>query len=194
MSLSGTRNGLNMMRAWVSIMLRSLVPMILGGVLLATGCAGYQIGNRSLYRNEIRTVYVPIFVSDSFRRNLGERLTEAVVKEIENKTPYQVVSDPTMADSVLTGRLFAERNNVLAENVNDQPRVLESQLTVLVNWVDRQGFAITQQSQYSLAQQGITVVQAADYLPEAGQSVGVAHQEAIRRVAEQIVAQMESPW
>ena len=48
------------------------------GVLLTlvglfAGCATYQIGNRSLYPQDVHTVYVPIFDSDSFRRNLGER-------------------------------------------------------------------------------------------------------------------------
>ena len=69
-----------------------------------SGCAGYQIGNQSLYPPDIHTVYVPMFESKSFRRDLGERLTEAVAKEIELKTPFKVVNDPN-ADSVLTGRL-----------------------------------------------------------------------------------------
>ena len=76
--------------------------------LLFCGCAAYQIGNQSLYPLEIHTVSVPVFQSNSFRRNLGERLTEAVVKEIERRTPYKVVSDPG-ADSVLTGRIVTER-------------------------------------------------------------------------------------
>ena len=58
-------------------------------LLLLGGCAGYQIGNQSLYPQEIRTVYVPMFQSISFRRNLGERLTEAVVKEIEKQHAVQ---------------------------------------------------------------------------------------------------------
>jgi hypothetical protein len=44
-----------------------------------------------------------MFESTSFRRNLGERLTEAVVKRSKTE-PYKVVSDPN-ADSVLTGRI-----------------------------------------------------------------------------------------
>src|SRR5437868_12374198 len=71
---------------------------------LLLGCAGYQIGNRALYRPDIRTVHVPMIQSDSYRRYLGERLTEAVVKEIELRTPYKVV-DADSADSVLTVRL-----------------------------------------------------------------------------------------
>ena len=59
-------------------------------LLLLGGCAGYQIGNYSLYPDHIRTVHVPVFESVSFRRNLGERLTEAVCKEIDRITPYKV--------------------------------------------------------------------------------------------------------
>src|SRR5262245_15718707 len=71
-----------------------------------TGCAGYQIGRRSLYRPDVRTVHVPMIQSDSYRRYLGERLTEAIVKEIELRTPYKVV-DAGSADSVLSVRLVS---------------------------------------------------------------------------------------
>jgi len=51
------------------------------------GCAGYRLGNNTLYAPNVRTVYVPIIQSDSFRTtpniDIGERLTEAVCKEIE---------------------------------------------------------------------------------------------------------------
>jgi hypothetical protein len=63
-----------------------------------------------------------------------------------------------------------------------------------VNWFDRQGYAMTRTSSFSLAQQGFSVAQAADYIPEAGQSVSTAQQEAIQRMAKQIVSQMEAPW
>ena len=83
------------MRRMVARMLLLVLPVL-------CGCAGYQIGNRTLFPTHIHTVHVPTFESISFRRNLGERLTEAVVKEIEVRTPYKVVADPN-ADSVMTG-------------------------------------------------------------------------------------------
>ena len=78
-------------------------------MLVWTGCAGLHVGQQSLYRPELRTIYVPVFESESFRPNLGERLTEAVVKEIELKTPYKVVATPN-ADSVLRGRIVVEKD------------------------------------------------------------------------------------
>src|SRR5262245_39169524 len=84
------------------------------------GCAPYRMGVDSLYACKIRTVYVPVFESNSYRRNLGERLTEAVQKEIEQRTPYKVVGSPD-ADSVLTGRIMAETKGASVRAPTDEP-------------------------------------------------------------------------
>src|SRR4051812_8178434 len=68
-------------------------------IVMLVGCIGYHVGTNSLYAADVATVYVPMIESDSYRRDLGERLTEAIVKEIELKTPYKVVSTPD-ADSI----------------------------------------------------------------------------------------------
>ncbi|MDA1054275.1 MAG: LPS assembly lipoprotein LptE [Planctomycetota bacterium] len=162
-------------------------------VALLTGCAGYQIGTRSLYRPDIRTVYVPMFESDSLRRNLGERLTEAVAKEIELKTPYKVVHRPD-ADSVLSARITSETKRVVAEQVDDIPRNIETDLAVQVNWYDRRGEYLMQDTRFNFTPVAFSAAQSADFTPEGGQSVATAHQEAIQRLAEQIVSQMESRW
>lgn len=151
-------------------------------VCVAGGCAGYQIGTRTLYRTDIRTVHVPIFASESLRPDFGEWLTEAVIKEIEARTPYKVVSDP-LADSVLTGRLLADHKRVIAENINDEPRNLLLSTAVHVTWIDSGGRILTQ-----------SVISLGDnYIVEAGQSVTTAQQTVIRRLAAQIVSEMESP-
>ena len=91
------------------------------------GCAAYHVGTQSLYAPDVATVYVPMIESDSYRRDLGERLTEAVVKEIELKTPYKVVGTPA-ADSILQIRLLGDTRKTLAQNRFDDPRVSESDL------------------------------------------------------------------
>jgi hypothetical protein len=164
-------------------------------VLLAFlgGCAGYQIGNQSLYPAQIRTVYVPMFDSTSFRRNLGEQLTEAVQKEIELKTPYKVVSDPS-ADSVLSGQIVGETKRVLVGSLSGDPRELQVNLRVEVSWIDRWGGVIRRAEAIPLPPEITDVGASANVVPEVGQSVAVAHQQAISRLAEQIVALMEAPW
>src|SRR5438874_1111897 len=89
----------------------------LAALVAVAGCAGYQFGLRSMYPQNVRYVHVPIFESDSLRRNFSERLTEAVVKQIELNTPYKVVGR-TDADSILSGKIIADDRRVLVENLN----------------------------------------------------------------------------
>lgn len=172
---------------------RSLILLAFSFCSLAGGCAGYQVGTRSLYRPDIRTVYVPMFESDSLRRNLGERLTEAVVREIELKTPYKVIHRAD-ADSILSARIIADTKRVVAEDVNDIPRDIETDLIVQVDWSDQRGQFLMQEANFNFSTISFSVAQNANFVPEGGQSVATAHQAAIQRLAEQIVSQMESGW
>ncbi len=166
--------------------------MLIASVLLA-GCAGYQVGTSTLYAPHVRTVYVPMFQSDSYRRNLGERLTEAVMKEIEAKTTYKVVDTPN-ADSTLRGRITNDTKRVVVENWYDDPRELDIDLQVQVRWTDRHDNLIRQPAAIPLAPELMGVAGSAPLFPELGQSVATSQQQAIQRVAEQIVGMMETPW
>lgn len=157
------------------------------------GCAGYQLGNQTLYPQDIHTVAVPMFQSNSFRRNLGERLTEAVVKEIEAKTPYKVVNDPS-ADSVLTGRLVGEGKQVLVPMLTGDAREVQVRMQVQVSWVDRRGRMLRDAVNVPMPDELVDVTGTGNVVPEVGQSITTAQQQAISRLAEQIVGLMEKPW
>jgi len=169
---------------------KRILPWVL---VLLTGCAGYQIGNQTLYPAHIRTVYVPMIESSSFRRNLGERLTEAVVKEIERTTPYKVLGTPN-ADSVLSARIVGETKRVLIQGRSGDPRELETNLQVQVQWLDRQGQVLRAAEPIPLPPELVNVGASGSLIPEVGQSVATSHQQAITRLAEQIVGLMENPW
>jgi hypothetical protein len=162
--------------------------------LLLTGCAGWRVGNGTLYRPDIRTVYVPPVDSASFRRNLGERLTEAIVREVETKSPYKVVADPS-ADSVLKCVLITDTKTVISETQFDDPRDLDLNFFVQVTWTDRRGDLIGgQPTNIPLPPIVVNVGQSANFVPEGGQSLATAQQEAFQKIAQQIVGMMESPW
>ncbi len=173
---------------------RTIAPVLSALVLVSlAGCAGYQIGHRSLYRSDVYSVYVPVFESDSLRRNLGEQLTEAVIKRIELRTPYKVVSG-VHADSVLSGRILQDYKYVVAENVNDDPRDIEVEFKIEVSWRDRRGDLISETYTCGIPSSIVTFGQAVPLIPESGQSVATAHLAAIEALAEQIVSRMEIPW
>src|SRR5690349_14009551 len=160
-------------------------------LLLFSGCAsGWQFGNRSLYRPDIATVHVPVVQSDSYRRHLGERLTEMIVKEVELKTPYKVV-DAASADSVLAVRIVSESKRVLSETRNDDVRDAETDFFVQMSWADRRGDLISGGGRIPFAPLLVNISQQANFVPEGGQSLTTAQEEALHRLAEQIVGQME---
>jgi hypothetical protein len=161
--------------------------------LLLGGCVGYQVGSGSLYAPDVATVYVPMIDSDSYRRDLGERLTEAVVKEIELKTPYKVVSTPD-ADSILSARLISDSRRTLIENAFDDPRVSETELLAEVTWLNRRRQAIVPTQALCVPPDLVAISQTSNLIPEIGQSVATSQQQAIQRLAEQIVSTMEAPW
>lgn len=173
--------------------LRACTAVALAIAFFSPGCATYRFGSRSLYRCDIRTVHVPMVHSDSYRRNLGERLTEAIVKEIELKTPFKVV-DADSADSILSARIISDSKRVLSENSLDEPRDLETDYFVQMSWADRRGDLLASGTPIPFSPLMVNVSQAANFVPEAGQSITTAQQEAIQRLAEQIVSQMEAPW
>jgi len=163
----------------------------------AAGCANYRFGNNTLYAPNVRTVYVPIFQCDSFRTtpaiDIGERLTEAVCREIEKRTPFKVVGAEGGADSVLTGRVVADTKRMVVESPTDQSRLVEMNYQALITWADRGGTVIAS-GEVPLPAATVDVGQAAALVPEYGRSVVGTQQEAIVKMAQQIVGLMEEPW
>lgn len=160
---------------------------------LLAGCASYQVGSESLYAPDIATVYVPMIESESFRRDLGERLTEAVIKEIELKTPYKVVGTPD-ADSILAVKLLGDSRTLQGENSFDDPRLSESAIYSEVSWLNRRRLPMAPPQSIALPPELVDISSTALLVPEAGQSVASSQQQAIERLAQQIVGTMEAPW
>lgn len=173
--------------------LRALVCAAASGLLSMQGCARYRFGAASLYPPDIQTVYVPVFESNSFRRNLSEWLTEAVCKEIELKTPYKVVGSP-QADSILTGKLISDTKRVIIEDAYDFPREVEANIAVEVRWVNRKGDLINPSGAVPLPGDLVTLSAPGTQVAEFGQSLSTAQLQSIQSLSRQIVSLMESPW
>jgi hypothetical protein len=88
------------------------------------------------YPDHIRTIYVPIFKNLTMWRGLEFDLTRAVIREIEAKTPYKVVSSPSCADSQLSGTIVSLNKNVINRNQLNEIREAETTLAVEIVWKD----------------------------------------------------------
>jgi hypothetical protein len=175
-------------------------PTSLGGavggallMLLLCGCASYQFGNATLFNPNIRTVHVPVVRNDTFRHDIGVQLTEAIVKAIEQRTPYKVVANPN-ADSVLSCRISNEAKRVVTETVNDDPRVLNQSIAIEMTWTDRSGNLLLTNRFLPPGEVSFYFIQGSEFIPEGGQSIGTAQHQIVQSLADQIVNQMESRW
>ena len=157
----------------------------------ATGC-GYQFGTG--FDRRIRTVHVPTFTSDSFRRDFGERLTEAVQREIGMRTPYRLVTAAGGADTRLIGHIAEVRKDIITETRYDDVREAQLLIALTIRWEDvRTGQVISEQV-VPIGPPGTDLVALASFAPELGQSRATAEQQVLDDLARQVVGLMESPW
>ncbi|MEO1524328.1 MAG: LPS assembly lipoprotein LptE [Planctomycetota bacterium] len=161
--------------------------------LTSVGCAPYRFGSAALYPTEIRTVHIPIVQNTTYRHDLGVRLNEALVREVEQRTPYKVVSSPN-ADSVLRCSITGTSKTVLSETENDDPRALDAAISVAAAWTSRDGRRLMQNSRSTMDADQLGFGQSMRFVPEVGQSIDTATQSAIDGLARRIVSQMENRW
>lgn len=166
---------------------------MLGLTVLMAGCAGYQLGNSSLFNPNIRTIYIPMVRNNTFRHDLGPQLTEALQKEIELRTPYKVIGSST-ADSTLTCRVTSQAKRTVTETGTDEPRVVEALLTIELTWTDRQGNLLMENRFVPQGELAFFFSKGVDFVPEGGQSFATTQQRAIEQLASQIINQMEVRW
>lgn len=159
------------------------------GLLLA-GC-NYAVG--PAHDPGICSVEVVTFKNDSFRRGVEFMVTEAVQKEIQNRTTMRLAKGPG-AQTRLTGRIVDFRKNVLGETKNDDPRELQLTMIVEVTWEDvRNGRVLAKQS-VPLETGSAALVTNSDFAPEVGQSLATVLNESVHQTARRIVDLMDSPW
>lgn len=170
---------------WMSIESLSLLL-----ALCVCGC-GYVVGNP--YGPETRTVHVPTFKNETFRRGFELQLTEAVHNEIKLHTPFQLVSNPN-ADTRLTGKIVSIDKRPVNQNKYDDPRGLELAIGIEMTWTDLRTGAVLAQRTTPLGPQALNALALASYAPETGQSLATATQTAVEQLAKEIVAMMEVPW
>lgn len=157
------------------------------------GCTlfGYTSGSPDL--PHVRTIHVPVFQMDGFRRDVEYLLTEAVQKEIKTRTGYRL-ADEAVADTVLSGRILDVRKDVLSETRFDDPREVQLSVGVEVIWIDRRSGEVLNRRTFTLAPEFRQQLAQAEFAPELGHSMATAMQDAVTNLANQIVDMTEMSW
>ncbi|HEX8340801.1 MAG TPA: LptE family protein [Tepidisphaeraceae bacterium] len=165
------------------------------GLALVAGCQGYQQsgagggGNyawSSLYRQDVQTVAVPIFTNVDFARGDEFNLTKAIVTQIEQRTPYKVVSREK-ADTVIEGQITRIRRPVVSnDRSNGLPQEQLYGIRVDFVWKDqRSGKILVERRGFE---------QQSPYYPTLGEARDTASLNTSEAMAIAIVRELEADW
>jgi len=168
---------------WVAL---AIVSTTMSGCADGAGPFGYH--SEPPFSTSVATVAVPIFENETFERGVEYELTEALVKEIELRTPYKVVGEAT-ADTVIEGTVVSA-NRRLFSRTPDAAVPQEAQFAVAARfqWKDlRNGEVLARRGRLSGS---------GEYVPTrpAGESFETAQHGAVSELARGIVAVMRSDW
>jgi len=159
--------------------------LIFAGCLSLAGCGGYS--NESLFPENVSSVYVEMFDNQSFRRGVEYELTDALAKRIEAQTPYKIISDRDLADTVISGQITAISESVLTSE-RETGRALERGVEVqaVVDWKNlKTGELLIDSKQ---------VAASASFSQWQNQGFGYASALAANKLAGKIVELMEKQW
>ncbi|MDB5356438.1 MAG: hypothetical protein JWN24_2891 [Phycisphaerales bacterium] len=163
--------------------------------LAASGCGYHMSGfgendasfhNKTLYRDDVRTVAVPIFTNRTLYPGVEMPLTKAVINQLEAQSPYKVVPQER-ADTILEGEITGVRISTTSNNrVSAVPQEQIYSLIVKFTWRDlRNGQIYTQQTGFE---------QTAPYYPTLAEDRWVGEQQNIERMALAIVQDLQADW
>ena len=162
--------------------------LALTAALLSAGCGrggdGYTWG--STFRPGVRSVAVPVFQTKSFSRGDEVALSQALVSQIESRTPYKVVP-AERADTILEGTVVnVSLGTVSVDEQTALPQEQTYTIAVDFTWKDmRSGQILVERRNFE---------QTSTYYPTLGDGRFVGRQSSAEGLAASIVDQMVTDW
>jgi hypothetical protein len=153
-----------------------------------SGCGYTMMGqnNANLFRKEIHTVAVPVFVNRTFRRGLETDLTKSVIQQMEEHSPYKVVPRER-ADTILECQIEAASTATLSFDIySGLPQDQIFTVVLSFTWKNlRTGEVLVQRKNFD---------QRSDFFPALGESESVGSADAIQNIALGIVQELQKDW
>lgn len=118
-------------------------PYLIAFISLIAAClffgCGYHIeGHVSSLPPDVKIVAVPTFTNKSQQYRIEQRLSDAVARQLIERTHYKVTSDPEQADAVIQGTVMGVSTGVIAFNLSTgAATALQVVVTANVRVIDR---------------------------------------------------------
>jgi len=107
-------------------------------LLLFLPACGYQVAGRaSRLPPDIKTIAVPIFVNDTPKFRVEQKLSAAVTREFIERTRFRVTANPSEADAVLKGTVKDVSSGVVTFDLTTgRATTMQVQVTASIELVD----------------------------------------------------------
>ena len=161
------------------------ILMFFALVFVFSGCEGYS--GDSLYTKDVDSVYLEMFENRGLRRGVEFEVTDALSKRIEAQTPYKIISNRDVADTIMSGEIVTIGESV-AVSERETGRAIEMlvEIRAVVNWKNiKTG---------DLLIENMEVVGRSSYSRWQNQGFRYASGVAANNLAEKIVELMEKDW
>ncbi len=186
-----------MRRSAIGKLARCLALVLFAGALTA-GCNDGQGGllgytAEELYPENVGTVSVEIFGNRTFQQGVEFHMTEALIKEVELRTPYKVVARGK-ADTAITGNVLAVQRRVLSRTFEAGiPQEVQVVVTVEFEWKDlRSGEVLRKRASIQGTGEFVPVTNYPDHI--VSEPYDIAQHEAAAELARDIVSLMRRDW
>ncbi len=177
-----------MIGCFPSIILAVIIAL---GLALVPGCAsspnqGYAFD--STFDESINTIAIPIFRNETTSRGIEVQLTEAIMKQVSQRTPWRLTPSDR-ADTTLVGVVTGTTLRALSDD--PQTGLVQEQavqITIRFEWRDnRSGEILVARDNYSAS---------AVFHPSraVGDRLELGQRSAIEELASDIVSDMRSSW
>ena len=167
------------------------VLLVVTAVVLTAGCAGDPAQGwsaRTIFPTDVSTIALTIIENDTYERDFEFELTDALIKEIEARTPYKVTS-ADRADMILTGRISSVRRQQLSKSaLTGLSEEVTLSVTIDLMWRDlRTGESLLELESFT----GDSL-----FVPSnpTGEPIEIGQFGVAQRLARDIVTEMRSGW
>lgn len=158
---------------------------------MLAGCAADPTegwSTASVWSTDIRTVAVNVFENNTFNREFAFEFMDALIKEIEARTPYKVTAR-SRADTIVTGRIRSVDHTQLSKSsLTGLSEEVTVSVTIDLKWTDvRTGESLLELESFT-----------ADslFVPSnpTREPIELAQFGAARKLARDVVSEMKTDW
>jgi len=165
---------------------RRVLVIVCAAVSAQLGACGYSMS--SAYRDDVKTIAVPMFQNSTYSHGLEVTLTDALIQEIHRVTPWRV-APVASAETQLRGAITGTRLRRLSRQTDSGlSQEMAVELEVSFEWKQMTtGEVLVSRRRFRSSD---TFVPS----PGAQERLGFGEQSAVERMAKDIVAELRSSW